>query len=236
MNVYLRTGTSRTFRLKHAVLLYEDGAATFATLHGIRSRDDAAPQLSAGRVVTTAFLHTLSKGLKRDIPPEILPENVVMRTTEAIAWWTPARQRPMFFRGADPKAEALNGKIYPHPALVFLISAKDLYVRALSEEVRPRADTRLKTAPYWNTDARGLVCQGDMRTPGEVSVGAIRGWEEAYFQSAFTHPSGAVRLTTHPKGFHGLWAELIGEREFPHGFLADSKETLRDFIEARTGC
>jgi PRTRC genetic system protein B len=236
MNVYLRTGTSRTFRLKHAILLYEDGAATFATFHDIRTAADAAPQLSAGRVVTAAFLHTLARGLKRDIRPEILPENVLMRTTEAIAWWTRARRRPMFFRGADPKAEVLNGKIYPHPALVFLISDNDLYVRALSEEVRPSADTRLKNAPYWNADARGLVCQGDMPAPDDVSVGAIRGWEEAYFQSAFTHPNGAVRLTTHSKGFHGLWTELIGKREFPNGFLADSKETLQAFIEARTRC
>jgi PRTRC genetic system protein B len=205
-------------------------------LHDIRSVADAAPQLTAGRVVTTAFLHTLAKGLKRDVPPEILPENVVMRTGEAIAWWTCGRQRPMFFRSADPKAEVLNGKIYPHPPLVFLISGNELYVRALREEMRPSADTRLKNAPYWNTDARGLVCQGDMRVPNEVSVSAIPGWEEAYFQSAFTHPNGAVRLTTHPKGFHGLWTELIGKSEFPNGSLAESKETLRDFIETRTRC
>ena len=174
--------------------------------------------------------------MKRDIRPQILPENVVIRTAEAIAWWTRPRQRPMFFRGADPRAEVLSGKIYPHPALVFLTSGKDLYVRALGEDVRPSADTRLKNAPYWNSDAHGLVCQGDMRAPDEVSVGAIRAWEEAYFQSTFTHPNGAVRLTTHPKGFHGLWTELIGKSEFPNGFLADSKETLQDFIEARITC
>ena len=149
----------------------------------------------------------------------------------------PSACAPMVSRVWSRVASAvLNGKIYPHPALVFLISGNDLYVRALSEEVRPSADTRLKNVPYWNTDGRGLVCQGDMRTPNEVSVSAIRGWEEAYFQSAFTHPNGAVRLTTHPKGFHGLWTELIGKRKFPNGFLADAKESLRDFIEARIKC
>jgi len=141
----------------------------------------------------------------------------------------------MFFRGADSKAESLNGKIYPHPALVFLISGKDLYVRALAEDTRPSANTRLKNAPYWNTDARGLVCQGDMRVPDEVAVSTIRGWEDAYFQSAFTHPNGAVRLTTHPKGFQALWTELMEKSEFPGRFLADAKETLRDFVGERTG-
>lgn len=236
MNVHLRTGSSETFRLKHAILLYEDGASTFATVHGIRTIADNAPQLTAGRAVTTAFLHTLAAGLRREVRSEILSENVLVRTAEAIAWWSCACRRPMFFRGTDSKAEGLNGKMYPHPSLVFLISGKDFYVRALSESRRPSADTRLKNAPYWNTDVRGLVCQGDMRVPDEVGVNTFRGWEDAYFRSAFTHPNGAVRLTTHPKGFHGLWTEVMEKREFPVRFLADSKETLRDFIGERLGC
>ncbi len=236
MDVHLRTGTSRTFSLKHAILLYEDGATTFATLHGVTATADAAPQLTAGRAVTTAFLHTLATGLRREVQPEILPENVLVRSAEAIAWWTRAWRRPMFFRGTDAKTEGLNGKVYPHPALVFLISGKDLHVRALDEDTRPSADTRLKNAPYWNTDARGLVCQGDMRVPDELAVSTIREWEDAFFQSAFTHPNGAVRLTTHAEGFHGLWTELMEKSEFPSRFLADSKETLRDFIGKRTEC
>ena len=193
MNVHLRTGTSRTFRLKHAILLYEDGATTFATLHGVTATADAAPQLTAGRAVSTAFLHTLAAGLRREVRTEILPANVLVRSAEAIAWWTRGCRRPMFFRGTDPKAECLNGKVYPHPALVFLISGKDLFVRALGEDTRPSADTRLQNAPYWNTDARGLVCQGDMRVPDEVAVSTIRGWEE--------HFSGAhLRIRTAPSG------------------------------------
>src|SRR6266542_5238397 len=107
MNVHLRTGTSRTFRLKRAILLYEDGATTFATLHGVTVTANAAPQLTAGRAVTTAFLHTLATGLKRELRPEILPEHVLMRSAEAIAWWTRGCRRTMFFRGTDPKAEYL---------------------------------------------------------------------------------------------------------------------------------
>jgi PRTRC genetic system protein B len=233
MNVHLRTGTSRNFRLKNAILLYEDGQTTFATLHGIRASGDSAPLLTVGRAITRGFLHTLASGLKRDVRPEILPEQVLVRTSEAIAWWTRACRRPMFFCGVDRKAEGLNGKTYPHPALVFLISGRDLYVRALCDDARPFPVTPLNNAPYWNTDPRGLVCQGDMRAPGEVSVNSIRAWEEAYFQSAFTHPNGAVRLTTHPNRFHGLWTELINKSEFPSRFLAHSRETLREFIEAR---
>jgi len=79
----------------------------------------------------------------------------------------------MFFREADPKVEKLNGKIYPHPPLVFVIAGKALYVRALAENKRPSAEIPLKNAPYWNTDAAGLVCQGDMRATNEVAVSTI---------------------------------------------------------------
>jgi len=194
----------------------------------------AAPQLTAGRAVTRGFLRTLAAGFEQDVRTEILPENVLARTAEVIAWWSSARQRPMSFSGTDPGAEQLNGKVYPHPALVFLISGQELFVRALAENTRPSAETPLKNAPYWNTDAGALVCQGDMRVPDEVAVSTITGWEDAYFQSAFTHPNGAVRLTTHPKGFQGLWTELADKKEFPSRFLADSRETLREFVDRRT--
>jgi PRTRC genetic system protein B len=121
--------------------------------------------------------------------------------------------------------------MYPHPPLVFMIYERELFVRALAENGRPKSNTRLRNAPYWNTDAQGRVCLGSMRVPEEVSVSTISRWEHAYFASEFTHPSGAVRLTTHPRGFLGLWSGLAHRKRFPTKFLADPKQTLREFIE-----
>jgi hypothetical protein len=82
--------------------------------------------------------------------------------------------------------------------------------------------------------AQGKVCLGSMRVPDEVSVSSLSRWEEAYFASEFTHPSGAVRLTTHPGGFVGLWSSLAGrKRRFPVKFLADCKETLQEFLQRK---
>jgi len=92
-----------------------------------------------------------------------------------------------------------------------MIRGRELFVRALAGNCRPNSNTRLMTAPYWNTDGQGRVCLGSMRVPDEVSASSLRGWEDAYFASEFTHPSGAVRLTTHPGGFVGLWSSLVGE-------------------------
>ena len=68
--------------------------------------------------------------------------------------------------------------------------------------------------------------------PDEVNVDSIAGWERAYFESAFTHPSGAVRLTSHPGGFFGLWSSLANnDIPFPVKYLTDAKQMLREFNE-----
>src|SRR5579859_7183546 len=115
-----------------------------------------------------------------------------------------------------------------------MICGRELFVPAFAENRRPNADTPLRNAPYWNTDAEGRVCLGSMRVPEEVSASSLRGWEEAYFTSEFAHPTGAVRLATHPGGFLALWSSLAGrKRLFPVKFLVDSRQTLQEFITRR---
>ena len=72
-------------------------------------------------------------------------------------WWTRARREVMFFGGGDQKGRELNGAVYPHPALVFKVTDRQLFVRALEKDERPAEETRLKTAPYWNVDSAGRV-------------------------------------------------------------------------------
>ena len=234
MEAHVRIGNNRIFTLKQAVLLYQEGSRAFATVHEVKHRPNEAPYLCAGQSVTAGFLETLAKGLGASIGAEVLPEHVLARTPELIAWWSRAQPRLMFFGDGNAEAKKLNGKMYPHPALVFMIHGRELFVRALAEDCRPAADSRLKDAPYWNTDAHGRVCLGSMRVPEEVSVASLSGWEDAYFASEFTHPSGAVRLTTHPGGFLGLWSSLAEKKhKFPVKFLADSKQTLHEFVQRR---
>ena len=234
MNVHLRIGDNRTFSLKQAVLVYQDGTRAFATLHDVKCRPNEPPYLCAGQSVTTGFLETLAKGLGASVKAEVLPEYVLARTPELIVWWSVSQSRLMFFGDGNAEAKKLNGKMFPHPALVFMTHGRELFVRALAEDCRPTADTRLRNAPYWNTDSAGRVCLGSMRVPEEASVGSLSQWENAYFASEFTHPSGAVRLTTHPGGFLGLWSNLAGRKQsFPVKFLADCEQTLQEFVEKR---
>lgn len=231
MDVHVRIGSNQTFALKQAVLLYQEGNRSFVTLHEVKSRPDEPPYLSAGQSVTTGFLQTLAKGLGANMEAEVLPENVLARTPDLIAWWSPARCRLMFFGEGNTETTKLNGKMFPHPPLLFMIYELELFVRALAENCRPKGNTSLRNAPYWNTDAQGRVCLGSMRVPGGVNAGTIRAWEHAYFASEFTHPSGAVRLTSHTGGFLGLWSAVAGRRHFPVRFLVDAKQKLGEFIE-----
>jgi PRTRC genetic system protein B len=235
MDVHVRIGDTRTFTLKQAVLLYQEGNRAFATLHEVKNRANGPSYLSAGQSVTTGFLQTLAKGLGSNMAAEVLQENVLARTPDLIAWWSRAQCRPMFFGGGNVETARLNCKVYPHPPLVFMIHERELFVRALAENRRPKNDSRLRNAPYWNTDAHGRICPGSMRVPEDVSVGTIVKWEKAYFESEFTHPSGAARLTSHPGGFLALWSRLANRKRFPVRFLVDSKQTLQGFIDCADG-
>ena len=135
-------GANRNFVLKNAVLLYGDGTSMFATLHSVMMRaKNSAPHLGPGQALTMAFLRTLAEGLGARIAAEILPDNVLARTPDMITWWAPARREVMFFGGVDPEARELDGATYPHPALVFKVTGRELFVRALERDERPTGET-----------------------------------------------------------------------------------------------
>ena len=236
MNAYVDIGGSEVLSLKGALLVYRGRSRGFVTWHEVRNeKSEGAPFLGEAQEVTTDFVHHLAEGLGTAIPTEILPENVLARTAETIAWWTPTIVRTMFFAPHDPDAHKLNGNRFLQPPLVWKVKGKDLWVRALPENRRPVAETQLMIAPYWNVDGEtGWICQGSMRSPEDPSVNAIPFWERAFFQSEFTHHTGARRLTTHPRGFLGLWTSLAGGwRKFPLKYLTPAKESLQEFIVRR---
>ncbi|HEV2495729.1 MAG TPA: hypothetical protein VG204_21950 [Terriglobia bacterium] len=117
MEAQIRIGSRRSFTLKQAVLVYRDDSAAFATLHEVQGEKNQAPYLGPGQPLTTVFLRTLARGLGSRIRPEILPDNVLVRTADSIVWWSTAQRQVMFFGGATEEAARLNGRMYPHPPL-----------------------------------------------------------------------------------------------------------------------
>ncbi len=207
-------------QLKAAILLYGGTKGiSFASVHEPYRDQGGAPYLDAGRPITVEFLRSMAHGLRLQLSLEVLPETVLVRTPDFVAWWVPAAIRPMFF-SATSDGKTLNGKLYPHPPLVFAVEGDhSLRIRALFEDRRPNRDSALAVAPYWNINPAGDLCLGSMPTPRSAGLDCLGEWVDGFFRSEFTH-SNATKLTDHPEGHLGLWRDLAGRKEFPTEWLA----------------
>jgi PRTRC genetic system protein B len=234
MEINVAIGGGQKMALSGAIVVYQGGHEAFAAWHPAKAAEDGgSPYLGEAEPLTTEFLRALSEGLGAYVAPEILLASVLVRTSELLVWWTRAQRRVLFFSDQSEAGE-LNAKQYPVPALVFKVSGGNLSIRALAKDERPRAETKLMTAPLWNCSESGEVCLGTMRVPESSGVDAIDGWERGFFQSEFTHSYGAARLTNFPGGFLTLWCSLAGSKQpFPVQYLTDARETLRHFVERR---
>ena len=138
MNAYVDIGGSEVLSLKGALLVYRGRSRGFVTWHEVRNeKSEGAPFLGEAQEVTTDFVRHLAEGLGTAIPMEILPENVLARTAETIAWWTPAIVRIMFFAAHDAEAYRLSGRRFCQPPLVWRVTGRELVdLRAISIEER----------------------------------------------------------------------------------------------------
>ena len=148
----------------------------------------------------------LEKGLS------FMPEHVLAysQVTGGMAWWTPAKERKLFF--AKRKGSIKSG-LAPVPPLLFRIDEGHLHVWALKENKRPTPNTKVFHAPFYNV-TNGSVCMGNVETPREAEPENTRVWEDLFFGSEFTG-EGEPQL----KGIKGkeLWSALIdsGKKTFP---------------------
>ena len=230
MQVQIAIGENHRFELREALLVYYGNQATFITKHEVTAHQNTAPTLGPAQPLTVAFVESLVRSLGGGAAAEVFPENILAKSDRMIAWWTPAQRRQMFYQNSEGKGSNLNGRIFPQPPLVWRVADGQLKIRALTENRRPEATTKLAVAPYWNLSDSGTVCTGSMRRPEIASVAAISDWERGFYESAFTH-ANVGRLTRHKGGFEGLWGSLTGNRRlFPLETLIVLPQTLAQFV------
>ena len=238
MNTHVNVGWSKEFALKKALLVYGESDHNFypprhpfVTVHDV-VHEEGEVRLAPAQLMNVEMLRTLNAQLGQSLPIEILPEQVLVRTADVLAWWSPATVRRMFFvdRGGDKGLRRLNGKPYPHPPLVFMASENQLSIRALTRNERPLPNTKLCVAPYWNSYDNGAVCTGTMRIPAKQGLPAMAQWEDSFFNSAFSHAAGMTKHTSYPQGLLALWKVLQGKDRFPAKYLFPLKQTLEQFV------
>ena len=155
MDLHLSLGSSEKLTLTGAILVYRGARQSFAAWHRSIANPDGAPMLAEAEPLSTEFLRVLSAGLGAYVAPEILPTAVLVRNAEMLVWWSPAQHRTLFFAAHTEDSSALNGLVYPVPPLVFKVAGRRLWMRALTRDERPDADTPLQTAPFWNVNDAG---------------------------------------------------------------------------------
>jgi PRTRC genetic system protein B len=239
MHVDVSIGQNRHFELREALLIYHSGdrnqwelGGTFVTHHPVVLNGAKRPELGPANPLTVDFVRSLMHSLGGQIPIEFLPNNILARTDRALAWWTPAQKRPMFFGDTQGDLKGINGRIFPQPALVWMALDGGLFVRALKVSSRPTAKTKLAVAPYWNLYESGDVCLGSMRAPKVSEVASIPQWEQSFYESKFTH-GNVGRVTRHPGGFEGLWKDVAGKNKFPTKTLIELPQTVEAFLEGK---
>ena len=232
MRLHVALGDVIDLKLDRALLVYtnQHRSRHMVTVHAVEHTENRPPVLGAGTLLTMTTLRELSKQLGSVTLLEWFPENVVARAAELLAWWMPAAVRPMFF-AANSELGAVSGKHFPHPPLLFAVAKGILHVRALYESRRPSATSKLAVAPYWNISSDGKVCHGSMQAPKEVSSAWIAQWEIAFFQSEFTHPGDAVKLTRRKGGTVALWQSLSEARCFPRQTLVPAGSVI-EYLKA----
>jgi PRTRC genetic system protein B len=221
--------------LREALLVYGDRQRSFVTRHAVSTNKDAPPTLGPAQPLTSAFVESLVRSLYGSTKAEVLPANVLAKSDRMIVWWSAPCRRQKFYQNSEDKVAALNGCTFPQPPLVWRVDGGDLMIRALLENKRPDATTKLVVAPFWNLSDNGRVCTGSMRRPDGSSVATIAEWERGFYESAFTH-SNIGRLTRYPTGFEGLWTELRDKsKTFPRETLIALPQTLAQFERGERG-
>ena len=242
---------AKSVELKSAILLYGGTTAystlRYATLHPVESAGpDAPPVIRAGRPLDSRTLQSVCADLMDSarVRSGVLPANVLSVGLEHVVWWSPPGRRTYFFN----TSVADDGRVHVGqrsgmaltPGLVFVAKRQQMMVFAVKGDERPDASTPLCHAPLMNVYESGKVCTGSMPLPDSTVAASIAKWEEAFWNSNFTHPNH-TKPVNYKGGLHAFSLALLDDRfrTFPQrvlrrikgltlGALVDQLDSLRD--------
>ncbi|WGS44027.1 PRTRC system protein B [Burkholderia sp. JSH-S8] len=219
--------------LDSALLLYRSAnhQHVYVTRHAVRVVD-GVPTLLAGQPATRRQLASFIDAASKHTGQQgFVHERVIYSGPSAVAWWTPAAPRVVWFRADEPIGE--RSACVNHPALLFVAHGRARYVFALASNARPDANTPLHRPPYFNVNNAGLICTGNVdiaATPNTADVGQYE--NDEFFRSRFTHINGTDLIA----GGDGaeLWVSLLDGAQFPTERLIPLNENVGAAIKRIT--
>ncbi|MCU6502345.1 PRTRC system protein B [Rugamonas sp. A1-17] len=233
MNIHIDSGSEKLV-LRHAILMYESQSArksraAFASFHEVQdvgTPEQPMPQIMSGTPLTQEALMQ-SVGSLADryaLNVDLLPESMLSFSPLHMIWWVPSGERRVFLNTAG---DGHQSAIVPHPPLLFAVVQRHWYVFAIKENIRPCKATQLYHAPFFNMFDDDSVCTGTANTPKSLLPSETSAWENAFFNSVFTHVNGKKKVTF-KGGEFALWRELIGgkHKTFPNSALLKNNMTL----------
>jgi len=173
------------------------------------AKEEKEPCLKSDRIISNAILH---------IDP----------TQNKVIWFTKAMQRELSFTEnlGIPKG------IANIPPMLWIANKNSLSVFALGSNRRPKENTKLYNAPFFNIYENGNVCMGtvDIQIKKIASLEEFTiAWESYFFNSYFSHlmqdynPINGNCIT--------LWESLINTNyAFPKEVLKKNGKTLKDLL------
>lgn len=155
------------------------------TVHDIKQSPTGAV-ITAGRVFSEADKQELRDYLNGEdgIKAEWLPSNLMLINSHKMVWYVPSKLRTMHIKVGD-KVQHIKLK---WPSLVFQADSNGrLKIAAYAGSGRPSLTQPLYHAPLWNIYADTRLCSGSATTTNIISVKSMKVWEEAVFDTLFTH-------------------------------------------------
>lgn len=149
-----------------------------------------------------------------------------------MVWYMPPSRRRVWFK-ADTIGE--TSAEVPLPGLVFSVSPGGWRVFALRGARRPGASTKLYQAPFFNVSSTGVICVGSSQTPKGDARFDPAAWEQAFFESYFSHPNVHGSSLVHYKGgAYPFWQAMLKGKKwresFPKEVLVERSMTLGRLI------
>lgn len=178
-------------------------------------------------------LDTREQSGKAFLRPEgVLPDTVLHLDPSdngSVVWYTKPQRQQLYF------AESLglqNGRV-ALPALVWKATKKELQLFALKSKTKPKAETPLYHAPFFNLYQKGNVCMGNVNIAIKSAATLeefITAWQGYFFGSYFSH-----HINEHnPVGVNlfNLYKELMADpkKPFPTDTLRTTPLTLKNLL------